>query len=164
MTQHSQAPHHLHHSTMLRVHMLKLAAFIVMAVQQCCYHLVGPIVQSLRHLAWRFDTQQNGCSLATGLDGDILGLGAEQKTLHSAQVTAIWTGKPKVDIIYSTLPFSVPLGSSNSQHAFGLTVVLFLLSSAVISPLQYIDIMVSTPSNLLNLRSKTILLSLCALY
>lgn len=98
-----------------------------------------------------FDTLHTGCSLATGLDGDILGLGAEQQTLHSAQVTAIGTGEPKVDVIYSTLPFSVPLGSSNSQHALGLTVVLFPLSSAATPPLQYVNNMVTTSSSLLNL-------------
>ena len=107
-------------------------------------------MQSLQHLALRFDTPQTSCSLATGLDGDILGFGAEQQTLHSAQVTAIWTGEPKVNVIYSTLPFSVPLGSSNSQHALSLTVVLFPLSSAVISLLQYSDNMVSTASSLLS--------------
>ena len=122
------------------------------------------MVQSLQHLALRFDTQHTGCSLATGLDGDILGLGAEQQTLHSAQVTAIWTGKPKVDIIYSTLPLSIPLGSSNSQHALSLTVVLFPLSSAVIPPLQHIDNTVTSAFNLLNLRSTTMFLSLCPLY
>jgi len=101
----------------------------------------------------RFDTQHTSCSLAASLDGDILGLSAEQQTLHSAQVTAIWTGEPKVDVIYSTLPFSVPLRSGNGQHALGLTVVLFPLSSAVIPPLQYVDNMVSTASSLLNLSS-----------
>ncbi len=108
-------------------------------------------MQSLQHLALRFDTQHTGWSLATGLDGDILSLGTEQETLHSAQVTGIWAGEPKVDVIYSTLPFSVPFGSSNSQHTLSLTVVLFPLSSAVISPLQYIDNMVRTMPSLLNL-------------
>jgi len=121
-------------------------------------------VQSLQHLALRFDTQHTGCSLATGLNGDILGLGAEQQTLHSAQITAIGTGEPKVDVIYSTLPFRVPLGSSNSQHALSLTVVLFSLSSAVIPPLQYSDNMVSTASSLLNLSSSRIFLSLYPLH
>jgi len=121
-------------------------------------------VQSLQHLALRFDTLQTICSLATGLDGDILGLGAEQQTLHSAQITAIGTGEPKVDVIYSTLPFSVPFGTSNSQHALGLTIVLFPLSSAVIPPLQYIDNTVSTASNLLNLMSTNMSLLLCPLH
>ena len=108
-------------------------------------------MQTLQHLALRFDTQHTGCSLATGLDGDILGLGVEQQTLHSAQVTAVGTGEPKVDVIYSTLPFSVPFGSSNSQHTLGLTVVLFPLSSAVIPLLQYIDNVVRTMPSLLKL-------------
>ena len=80
---------------------------------------------------------QKCTGLALAFDWNVLGLGTEQQALHSAQVTAIWARKPKVDIIQGAFPLSIPLGSSNSQHALSLTIVLLSLSPAVISPLQH---------------------------
>ena len=69
-------------------------------------------------------------------DRHILGFGTEQQTLHPAQITAVWSCEPKINIIKGPLPLSVAFGPSHSQHALSFTVVLFSLSSPAIALLQ----------------------------